>query len=257
MTFNVHQGFNNEGVLDPDLFVHVLHEADADIVALQESDTVRFTSGNLDIVHYLATRLGYHAYHGPATREQSFGIALLSRFPILEASYVPLTSGSDNRFVVKARLQVGPHEATVLAVHMALPEADRSRQVQEILAVAAGGGRFTLLAGDFNSCPRGRCATYEGRNDTVYEQITARYQDAWVGTPRFVCDRDGCREAPPLDDIDHPDGYTWEAWAPVERIDYIFVSEDIRVRQVERVTREAALRASDHLPVVATVSFAD
>ncbi len=242
VTYNVHQGFNNAGMIDPEIYREILQAADADLVALQESDTARFTSANLDLVGYVASRLGYHLYYGPPTREQSFGIALLSRHEILEASYLVLTSSEDKRSLLQARIEVGGQEAWVFVTHLALGAEDREVQTREILSHISQIGGHHILAGDFNSCPGGRCDGYEGRPDDVYETVTANYVDVWTEAGF---------------EVDDPDGFTYHAEDPRERIDYIFVSEDVEVVQAERIRTEAAIGASDHLPVLATLELGD
>lgn len=241
LAFNVHQGFRNSATLDPDLFAEVLRELDADVVALQESDTGRFTSGNLDVVTLLARRLGYHAHHGPATHEQSVGVALLSRFPIREAHVHALPSTSDNRFYLEARLDAHGRDLWVYVVHLGLPTEDRLAQADALLARAATRSP-RILAGDFNSCPGGLCPEYEGEADDVYERVLrAGHRDAWT-------EAGGAR--------DDPAAFTYEAARPFERIDYVFVGEGLRVSRAETVRTPGALAASDHLPVLAHVALA-
>lgn len=240
LAFNVHQGFRNAATLDPDLFVEVLRQLDADVVALQESDTGRFTSGNMDVVTLLARRLGYHAHHGPATHEQSVGLALLSRFPIREASVHALPSTTDNRFYLEARLDAHGRDLWVYVVHLGLPAEDRVAQADLLLARAATRSP-RILAGDFNSCPAGLCPEYEGAPDDVYERVLrAGHRDAWT-------DSGGAR--------DDPAAFTYEAARPFERIDYVFVGEGLRVTRAETIRASTALAASDHLPVLASVQL--
>jgi endonuclease/exonuclease/phosphatase family metal-dependent hydrolase len=240
LTYNVHQGFNNDGMVDPDIFVEVLLAADADIVALQESDTVRFTSAGLDLVRYLSERLGYHVFYGPPTREQSFGVALLSRHPIEEASYVGLTSSEDRRAFIKARIQVAGADVWIFVVHLGLEAEDREVQTEEILREASQVRGHRILAGDFNSCPGGLCLGYPGPPDEVYDRVTSFYKDVWVEAGFSP---------------DDPDGNTYPSQRPVKRIDYIFVSIGLRVEGVERIRTEASMRASDHLPVLASLEL--
>lgn len=238
LAFNVHQGFRNAAVLDPGLFVEVLRELDADVVALQESDTGRFTSGNLDLVTLLARRLGYHAHHGPPTHEQSVGVALLSRHPIREATYHALPSTTDNRFYLEARLDVHGQDLWVYVVHLGLPAPDRLAQSEALLARAQARAP-RVLAGDFNSCPEGLCPGYEGGPDDVYARVLAAgHQDAWTAAG-------GAR--------DDPAGFTYDSARPFERIDYVFASEGLRVLRAETVRIPGALAASDHLPVLAVL----
>lgn len=238
LTYNVHQGFNNAGVVDPELYLQVIRSSQADLVTLQESDTARLTSGNLDLVGHLARRLRYHAFYGPPTREQSFGIALLSRFPILDAAYVLLSGSIDKRALLMARVDTPGDALWVFVTHLALGVEDREVETGEILAIVTRVQGPVLLAGDFNSCPSGLCPGSPERPDNVYAAITAVYRDVWTeaGFAR-----------------DDPAGHTYSAENPFERIDYVFASEDVGVLEVTRIRTTMARAASDHLPVLANV----
>ncbi len=239
--FNVHQGFTNDGVVDAAVFVDVLRELNADIVGLQESDTLRFTSANLDVVTILAHELGYHSYSGQPTREQSVGLAFLSRLRILEASWHRLPTTTDNRFFLEARLDAGGRDLWVYGVHMGLERPDRVDQVDALLARAALHSP-RLLIGDFNSCPEGLCPDFDGAPDDVYSRVLAAgHVDAWVAAGHNAT---------------AAEGWTFETVAPMERIDYVFASPDIRVLSAQRVRSDAVLRASDHMPVLAVVELA-
>lgn len=239
MAFNVHQGFSNGGVVDVDIFERVLREESPDIVALQESDTPRISSANVDVVAWLSSRLGYHSAYGPPTSGQSFGVGLLSRFPIRESHVVELPSSEDNRFFLEARLDVHGRDVWVYAVHLGLPAQDRMEE--NAILMARAESRLpapVLLAGDFNSCPRVTCPSYEGRDDDVYEQVTRRFADARVaaGLP----ENDASAVTYPEDG---------------ERLDYVFVSNDINVTSFQTIASPAARAASDHLPVLAEVTL--
>jgi endonuclease/exonuclease/phosphatase family metal-dependent hydrolase len=237
ISFNVHQGFANDGVVDPDAFFIVLQEEDPDIVLLQESDTPRFTSGNLDIATYLSERLGYHLIYGQPTREQAFGGAILSRYPVLGSHVYPLPSGSDDRFFTEARLDIRGTPVWVYAVHFTLPREDRLAETQVLLAQAATRTGPGIIGGDFNSCPSMLCPDEENKGDApddVYLQMTAKYRD-----PSQVLGRDANDTA----------AFTYDATAPDQRIDYLFVTSDIEVISADTVKTPAARRASDHLPV--------
>lgn len=241
MTFNVHQGFANDGVLRPGAFGAILAELRPDVVVLQEADTPRPSSGGLDMVSYLADTLGYHAYYGQPTRAQAFGGAILSRHPIEEAAHFALPSGSDNRYFSEARLSVDGRAVWLYAIHMGLPREDRVAQAAVILERAATRGDApVILAGDFNSCPQGSCPESDEAADAIYTDITARYADAWVAAGHAV---------------DDPAGHTYDAVAPFERIDYVFVSPGIAVSSAEVSRTPATLAASDHLPVLVRLTL--
>ena len=52
--------------MSPARVVKVLRELDADIIALQESDSARVSLNNNDYVRYFAEQLSYYSYYGPA-----------------------------------------------------------------------------------------------------------------------------------------------------------------------------------------------
>lgn len=110
---------------------------------------------------------------------------------------------------------------TAVAVHLGLAGAERLRHVRELTDLLAGRHGRTLMGGDLNEGPDGRAVAW----------ISQRYWDAFAGAG------DG-------------DGYTFPSREPRARIDYLFVSEGIRV---DRAWVGAAAKASDHLPVIADI----
>lgn len=240
MTFNLHQGFSNAGVVDLAPLERVLQAEQPDLVMLQENDSPRIASANVDAVAYLAARLGYHVAYGPPTSKESFGVGVLSRHPILSWETVPLPSTKDNRYFVEARLDVGGTEVWAYAVHLGLPAQDRMDENAVLLARAATREGPSVLAGDWNSCPRIVCPDYEGGPDDVYEKMVAQYADARVAAGH-----------PENDDA----SWTFEATNLTHRIDYVFVSPEFDVREQYTVRTQDALDASDHLPVVAVLAL--
>ncbi|OGS48357.1 MAG: hypothetical protein A3K68_00315 [Euryarchaeota archaeon RBG_16_68_13] len=238
MTFNVHQGFDASGRLDVGGITDVVRLANPDLLALQESDTVRVTSGGVDLVGYIAGTLGYHAAYGPPTREQTYGVAILSRLPIESWSYRLLASEGDQRALVHARLATVRGPLDVVAVHLGLDPRERETQVRQVLAFADSLPGPTVLLGDFNACPSGLCARSDDAPDHVYEEVVAAFGDAWVDAGH------------PADD---PAGFTYHALDPYERIDYAFVSSDLSVVSCTVFRDPSRPGASDHLPVLATV----
>jgi hypothetical protein len=84
-TYNIQQGYDAQGQKNVDGQLALLRRIDADLIGLQESDTNRAAGGNDDVVRYMADRLDMYAYYGPKTVPGTFGIALLSKYPIEEA----------------------------------------------------------------------------------------------------------------------------------------------------------------------------
>ncbi len=241
MTYNVHQGFSADGRLNIPRIAEVIRFANPDILALEESDTVRVTSGGADFIDYVALSLGYHVAYGPPTRAQTYGVSILSRFEIQSWDYTLLTSPGDQRVLVHVVLAVGNVGLHVYAVHLGLAGAERETQTAEVLQMAGPTPGPKILLGDFNACPSGLCPDPDATEDSVYRDVTASWQDTWVAARH------------PVED---PDGFTYDSLRPYERIDYIFISADVAVTSCEVFRGSAPLDASDHLPVLSYVRLA-
>lgn len=239
MTYNVHQGFSIDGRLDVDRIADVVRLANPDILALEESDTVRATSGGVDLVEYIASAQGYRVAYGPPTRAQTYGVSILTRFEIRAWDYVLLTSSKDQRALVHASLVTGSTILHVFAVHLGLDGAERQIQIAQALQIASAVSGPRVLLGDFNACPSGLCPEPDATTDRVYRDVTASWEDAWTSAGHSVEDQDG---------------YTYDSRRPYERIDYIFVSTEVSVVRCYVFRDTAPLDASDHLPLLAELS---
>ena len=249
MTYNVHQGFSAGGRLNVDRIVEMVRLANPDILALEESDSVRVTSGGVNLVGYLASTLGYHVAYGPPTRVQTYGVSILSRYPIESWNYELLPSRGDQRGLVHAFLRLPSTDLQVFAVHLGLDGAERDAQVAEVLRVTALVTGLKVLLGDFNACPPGLCPETGATPDHVYADINATWSDAWT-------------EANGPSPV--PSSYTYDSLYPYERIDYVFVSPGIEVNACtvlgnippnQSMFLPLPRDASDHFPVVAAVSL--
>jgi endonuclease/exonuclease/phosphatase family metal-dependent hydrolase len=116
----------------------------------------------------------------------------------------------------------------VLGIHLGLHPLERLNAVTELCDLARGLEGPVLIAGDTNELPDGRAMTFLGE----------RFWDAWLLGG----------------DVE---GETFPASDPTARIDYVFVSEGVRVERVLVPASDAARKASDHLPVVAELTLTD
>jgi len=206
-TYNVHQFLDGRGE-DWNLTAvrSVLAESDADVVGLQESEGGRLTSGGVDGVGWLAAELGYWPCRGPPTGALTYGVALLSRYPIRDSRvvYPPVHRSPPRPFLV-ATVAAPDGDVPVVVAHLQTKQAvlgeRRSEravaaQVAQADAVvdAAADPRAVVL-GDFNSRP----------GDAAYERLADSLTDAWAGARPDA------------------DGDTYAAGDPTKRIDHVFV----------------------------------
>ena len=102
MTYNIHQGFDNSGKVDPRVFLKGIRAADPDLVGLQESETNRPAVASYDLVRWLATNLSMASYYGPPTKQQIYGVSLLSKYPLRDSVTIPLPSTRDPRVLIES-----------------------------------------------------------------------------------------------------------------------------------------------------------
>lgn len=222
-TYNVHRwtGFSGGRRLAPDLAFRVLHELDADIIALQE--VLRTFEGH-DPLSELARRLNYHMAFATTRihRRGELGNALLSRWPMEKVFAIDLNFGRFEQRAALAAQFAGPNEIAVVATHLALVDRTRGRQVRSLLQHPQLQGP-ALLLGDMNAwrrCPASR------QLDSAFTEL--HHNDAW----------------PP----------SYPATHPMLALDRIY-ARGASVTDVYAHASEAARRGSDHLPVIARVSL--
>ncbi len=209
MTYNIQQGYNTDGVKDFAGQLTVLRDADADLIGLQESDTNRIAGGNADIVGYFARTLRMYSYYGPSTVPGTFGIALLSRYPIEAAETFYMHSLGEQTATIAARVRVGERSFNVYVTHL----GNGGPLVQQTAILEwVRGQSDVILMGDFNFRP----------DTEQYRLTSAAFTDAWLAQT----------ETPVID----------PGFNPQRRIDHIFVSPGTQVAR----TRYLVSPHSDH-----------
>jgi endonuclease/exonuclease/phosphatase family metal-dependent hydrolase len=221
MTYNLHQCFGMDNKLDLGEVAFTIRQANPDVIGLQEADGGRVPSMSVDEVLWLSRELNMYSAYGPSWGS-SYGVAILSKHPITERKVYLLASQEQQRSLLETSIDVGSQTLTFFSVHLGLNAGERERQLDEVLAYTIEAGAPKVIVGDFNAHPD----SHEiGR---VLQQFASAFESAGSGN-----------------------AYTSPADAPVETIDYIFVSPDIEVVSGEVLTS----LGSDHLPVVARLQL--
>ncbi|MHA1144372.1 MAG: endonuclease/exonuclease/phosphatase family protein [Candidatus Helarchaeota archaeon] len=240
LTYNLHFGVGMDDRLDLERLAQNILTANPDIVGLQEVENGRITSQGIDMAYWFAKRLGMYYYYYPAVNEEAFGVALLSKYPIVAVKGYDLTSEELERVMVHGVIRANSTlTVNVFVVHLGLEDENTTRQIQEILAVTDSVTGPKVLMGDFNL------------NDTTNQigNVTLKFDDTaaqWAGNSSTTL------------------GDTFPSFPAPEagnRIDYIFASGYSAIVN-SRVLSDfipgihtAAEFGSDHLPVTTTLRF--
>ncbi len=284
MTYNIHQGFDNSGKVDPRVFLRSIQKANPDIVGLQESESNRPALANYDLVRWLATNLDMYSYYGPATKEQTYGVALLSKYPLKDVTTIPLPSIEDPRVLIGATIAFQGKDVRIFVTHLGLSVEDRYEQLRWILEEQIKKATLpTVFMGDLNTTGDedftldGTPAIlnddwYPNRLKGVRERL-AENQDKGIyrrarnahfqglATYRAIL-TDAWQTIHP----NSPSAYSWfdtnealgrpyDKLLPPELIDHIFVSKDFQVLDAKIIKDRDTIVASDHLPVMATIEL--
>lgn len=236
LVYNIHAGKDAAGVDNLERVARLVKDTRADVALLQEVDVKTTRSGNVDQPARLRELTGMHVTFGKTLDYQggSYGIAILSRWPIDSSGVTPLPidppqlrSGVsyEPRGALRAFIQ-SPHGALIaLNTHLDASRDDRYRrqESQAIVAIADSlrPRGLLLVGGDFNSEP----------GSAVQQAlVSSRLFDAWL-----TCG--------------HGSGMTYPADSAVKRIDYLFLEDATACSRAEVLATDA----SDHRPVLVLV----
>jgi endonuclease/exonuclease/phosphatase family metal-dependent hydrolase len=209
MTYNIQQGFDKAGNKNLDGQLAVIKNVNPDILGLQESDTARVANGNVDAVRYFADHLHMYSYYGPTTTTGTFGIALLSKYPIENPKTFFMYSTGEQTATIHAKISAEGKTYQIFVTH--LGNGGPKIQLENILA-RVDDLKNVVAMGDFNFRP----------TTDQYDLVTSTLADAWL--------------------LKWPGGKATRGLIADERIDHIFVSPGTEVAEAEYVVNPA----SDH-----------
>lgn len=240
-SYNMRKAIGTDRRRDPQRVLDVLHEIDADVIALQEADK-RFGGRGSAVPHELIDTHGvYKAVHLGVRHKRALerlpggekaekwmkintrnigwhGNAILVKRAVGVIEVIALELPTlEPRGAVMAELMVNDRPFRVVGLHLDLSGLWRRRQMRAILdAIAARPQKMpTVMMGDTN----------EWRTE--------------AGCLRDV--RDGFHIA--------PTGASFHSRHPVACLDRIIVDRELRIEAAGVHMSHAARRASDHLPI--------
>lgn len=230
MTYNIHVGVGMDKKLDLSRIAGVINAQHPDLVGLQEVDRGVTRTQGIDEIAELAklTRMDYAFAFNLHYQGGQYGVAILSRFPILATEHhlYQNTREAERRGVIRAEVSVDGRRLNFVTTHLDYQyDAGRLFEAQQLLNLLKDVKGPLIVVGDFNDIPVGR----------AYQLMRYQFGDAWI------------------EDRGTDEGLSYPADKPAKRIDYIFIRSADRVR-----TKRAWIvntQASDHVPVVADLEL--
>lgn len=239
LVYNIHAGKDAKGVDNLTAVADLVRTTGADIALLQEVDQGTRRSGVTDQPAVLAARTGFHVAFGSALDYDGgeYGVAILSRWPILSDTLIHLpvdppqarAGGSHEPRGALRVVVAGPTgRLAIINTHLDATREDRWRRqeadsIASLVAQARQTESLVIAGGDFNSTPE----------SPVQSGLRNRgLRDVWME----------CASG---------DGLTYPADLPVKRIDYLFLTGDIRCASA----RVVETPASDHRPLLVELSL--
>ena len=240
MTYNVHQFYvqNQDtasrmtGEYTFNKLLDLIKSENPDIIALQESEGSRLSSGNQNGVFWLASKLRMHYYYGPSTAEQIYGVSFLSKWPIKTSEWVQMPNEeSIERVIINAVIDSPFGEISVYNTHFQTSsyKLDQRNQANFLLDYVVNDR--AIIFGDFN--------TASTTNGEAYHLLNSTFTYAWI------------------EDGNHPNatnGFTSPAADPRNKIDFIWLTPNdwMVITGSVRVIGDETM--SDHKAVVAELT---
>ncbi|MEK3888331.1 endonuclease/exonuclease/phosphatase family protein [Bacillus sp. FSL K6-3431] len=229
MSYNIQHGVGLDNILSLERIAKTMRDSEAEIIGIQEVDRFYGERSNFeDQAKRLAKLLDYHYAYGPniqlepldgQVEKRQYGLATLSKHPIAGSKNIELSSyGQEQRGVLSVTIHVNGVSLNIFNTHLGLDGTSRMTQVKELINITSNYRGPKVLLGDFNADPNSEELQYLlNQTDLVdsFQQIK--------------------------------NAYTFPAVDPVQRIDYIFTSSEIK-HSNQKVLQHAG---SDHLPIVA------
>lgn len=220
MTYNIHHGTDSS----LKSIAKVITTHTPDIVGLQEVDYMAERSGKVDQTKQLSelTKLPHYTFQKALDLGGGgqYGVALVSRFPIVKATNKRLTSVEEQRILAKIDIETTSGTFTVGVTHFGLKSDERVKQATEVIGEISSAPT-SIVMGDLNAKP----------DSNELKTLTSVFHDAW-------------------ELIGNGPGYTFSSTKPNSRIDYILLGKAWPTPTHAEVV---STPASDHLPLIVDV----
>ncbi len=151
MSYNIRNAKGLDEATNYRRIADILQISKADVVALQELDSVTYRSKQVDVLQKLSELTGMFAVYAPAIDYNGgkYGVGVLSKEKPLSVRYVSLPGREEKRVLLLVEFE----HYVFLCTHLSLTEEDRINTVNIINHEAAAFNKPVILAGDLNDLP--------------------------------------------------------------------------------------------------------
>lgn len=232
-----------------DQIAELLIEFDADIVVLNEVDFESSWSHSVNQAKYLAEKVGYQYWVEQRNLDVSilkwkwqFGNAVLSRFPIVNASLIDLPDDAAWETIVAGKkrglvceIKIPDQPIRLIATHLSSrSEEVRVESAKMLTKIAANSILPVVVVGDLNSTP----------SNYPYSQVDLKGDNAID-----LFDDSGLFVRSPSGPVIEVSQMTFPADVPVRLIDWVLIPTSSSFQDY----RVGSSELSDHRPVIATI----
>ncbi len=224
LAYNIHHGEGMDGKIDLPRIAGVIEKGRPDFVALQEVDNGVNRSGNIDQAKVLGGLLDMHYSFAKFMDYDGgeYGLAVLSKYPIIKTQIHRLPDGAEPRVVLEVEAKVNGKSISFASIHLDWTKSSlRVAQFKALDKALAIRNHPVIVAGDYNAEP---------------------------GSPTMNMARQSGFIIPKSDA-----NLTWPADKPNVEIDYIVVRGIPTVKGTSTVMDERV--ASDHRPVMGVIQW--
>jgi len=159
LAYNIHHGEGMDELLDLGRIAELIRDVNPDLVSIQEVDSVADRTNQVDQAVELGRLTGMESRFGRFMSYQggAYGMALLSRLPIVSSTNYRLPDGTEPRTALAAIVEMPDTGALLrfIGIHFYETEEQRLAQAQKLENYLDSDDKLpTILAGDFNSKPQ-------------------------------------------------------------------------------------------------------
>src|SRR5438128_6424796 len=175
MTYNIHVGVGMDKKLDLPRIAGVINAQHPDLVGLQEVDRGVARTQRIDEIAEIAklTRMDYAFAFNLRYQGGQYGVAILSRFPIMATDHrlYQNTREAERRGFIRAEVSVRGRLINFVTTHLDYQYEDgRLFEARQLLSALKDVKGPLIVVGDFNDIPAGG----------AYKLVQQNFDDAWA-----------------------------------------------------------------------------